>query len=157
VLAEWARRVGAGHDQVPELAQNVSDAVGGRLEYAPGSTYVGVDVNDVFGAAKGVCQDFAHLALAALRVLGVPLVTSPGICRQTMPRRPGTRRGSEPTPGSRSPYRATGGGRSTRPTGNRSGSATSRSVTGATTTACRHYGETHAGPEESSLDVRVAV
>jgi transglutaminase-like putative cysteine protease len=71
-VAEWARRVGAGHHQVPELAQKVSDSVGGRLEYAPGSTYVGVDVNDVFGAARGVCQDFAHLALAALRLLGVP-------------------------------------------------------------------------------------
>jgi hypothetical protein len=57
----------------------------------------------------------------------------------------------------RSPYRATGGGHSTRPTGSRAGSATSRSGTGATTTKYLRLRGTHAGPEESSLDVRVAV
>lgn len=42
-----------------------------RLEYASGATHVGMDV-DVVAAGKGVCQDFAHLALAMFRGVGIP-------------------------------------------------------------------------------------
>jgi transglutaminase-like putative cysteine protease len=43
-----------------------------ELEYRPGSTTVGVDVGDVLRAGSGVCQDFAHLAVAMYRAVGVP-------------------------------------------------------------------------------------
>ena len=49
----------------------VEAAVGG-LMYRRGRTAVGVDVDEVLSAGAGVCQDFAHLAIAMLRVLGVP-------------------------------------------------------------------------------------
>jgi transglutaminase-like putative cysteine protease len=43
-----------------------------EIEYAPGETYVGVDVDEVFAGGRGVCQDFAHLAVAMYRSLGIP-------------------------------------------------------------------------------------
>ncbi len=40
--------------------------------YAGGVTDVSTPVKDVLMTRKGVCQDFAHLAIAALRSLGLP-------------------------------------------------------------------------------------
>lgn len=45
---------------------------GASVTYAPGSTYIGVDVEDILAAGQGVCQDFAHLAVALCRSVGVP-------------------------------------------------------------------------------------
>jgi transglutaminase-like putative cysteine protease len=46
--------------------------VGATLRYAPGTTYVGVPVEDVLAAGTGVCQDFAHVAVAMCRSIGIP-------------------------------------------------------------------------------------
>jgi transglutaminase-like putative cysteine protease len=46
--------------------------VGSQLRYETGSTYVGVDVDEVFDRGAGVCQDFAHLAVALARSVGIP-------------------------------------------------------------------------------------
>ena len=42
-----------------------------RFEYRPGVTYVGSTVDDLLEAGAGVCQDFAHLSLLALRRNGI--------------------------------------------------------------------------------------
>lgn len=42
------------------------------FEFVPGFSSVATPVEDIFEARKGVCQDFAHLAIAALRSIGVP-------------------------------------------------------------------------------------
>jgi transglutaminase-like putative cysteine protease len=42
-----------------------------RFEYRTGVTYVGSTVDDLLDAGAGVCQDFAHLALLALRRNGI--------------------------------------------------------------------------------------
>lgn len=42
------------------------------LTYVPGSTYVGMDVNEVFVRKSGVCQDYAHLLVAMCRSVGIP-------------------------------------------------------------------------------------
>jgi transglutaminase-like putative cysteine protease len=46
--------------------------VGATMTYRPGSTYVGVDVEEVLERREGVCQDYAHLAIALCRAAGVP-------------------------------------------------------------------------------------
>lgn len=46
--------------------------VGTTVAYAPGSTYVGVEVVEVLRTRQGVCQDFAHLLIALCRSAGVP-------------------------------------------------------------------------------------
>jgi transglutaminase-like putative cysteine protease len=66
-----AREVGAGASDVRGLVSDIEQAVG-SLEYRQGRTVVGVDVEEVLAAGAGVCQDFAHLTIAMLRVLGVP-------------------------------------------------------------------------------------
>ncbi len=67
---EIAAQVGEDAD-VRSLIDAVDAAVG-ALDYRQGRTVVGVQVEEVLAAGAGVCQDFAHLAIALLRVLGVP-------------------------------------------------------------------------------------
>jgi len=40
--------------------------------YKPGSTSVSTPLTEVFAAREGVCQDFAHVAIACLRSIGLP-------------------------------------------------------------------------------------
>jgi transglutaminase-like putative cysteine protease len=42
------------------------------LEYVPGATGVHTSAPDAWRARRGVCQDYAHLALVLLRGLGIP-------------------------------------------------------------------------------------
>jgi transglutaminase-like putative cysteine protease len=70
-VAERARSVAGRATDVRGLIEAVDAEVGG-LEYRRGRTVVGVHVEEVLAAGAGVCQDFAHLSIAMLRVLGVP-------------------------------------------------------------------------------------
>ena len=46
--------------------------VGARLEYTPGSTHIGIGIEEVLAQGQGVCQDYAHLAVALCRAAGLP-------------------------------------------------------------------------------------
>jgi len=50
----------------------VCERLRGELTYAPGSTSVHSNATEVWQTKRGVCQDFAHLTLGALRSLGIP-------------------------------------------------------------------------------------
>ena len=50
----------------------IHDVVRERMTYETGSTHIGIDVDRVLAEGHGVCQDFAHLAVAMCRSLGVP-------------------------------------------------------------------------------------
>jgi transglutaminase-like putative cysteine protease len=54
-------------DALGELAMRIR----ADFEYEPGSTSVTTTVDEVLAARKGVCQDFAHLAIGCLRSLGL--------------------------------------------------------------------------------------
>jgi transglutaminase-like putative cysteine protease len=70
-VAEFARD--AAGDLPPDAAARaVSAALREQLEYAPGSTSVHTNATEVWKTKRGVCQDFAHLTLGALRSLGIP-------------------------------------------------------------------------------------
>jgi transglutaminase-like putative cysteine protease len=47
-------------------------AIHRSFEYAPNSTRVDSPIDEALAAGRGVCQDFAHIMLAALRHVGVP-------------------------------------------------------------------------------------
>lgn len=66
-----ARLVGEAGDLV-EAVRAVNDGVHRTVDYRPGATRVGVDVTEVWNRKAGVCQDFAHLAVAMLRSAGIP-------------------------------------------------------------------------------------
>ncbi len=43
-----------------------------RLAYVPGATDVSTTATEALALGRGVCQDFAHVALALLRTIGIP-------------------------------------------------------------------------------------
>ena len=58
-----------------ELGQIVHDLmswVHGHFKYTPGVTHVGTTVDEALKLKKGVCQDYAHVMIAILRVAGIP-------------------------------------------------------------------------------------
>ncbi len=68
-----AREVVAGlRDDATALGCALSAHVGRTLQYAPGTTHVGIDVNELQRTRRGVCQDFAHYLIALCRSVGVP-------------------------------------------------------------------------------------
>ncbi len=67
-LAEEAA-AGLGPDAA---ARAVCERLRAVVEYRPGVTGVHSDAAEVWSARSGVCQDFAHLSVGALRHLGIP-------------------------------------------------------------------------------------
>lgn len=61
-----------GETDVVSLVLDVHRRVHRSLTYTPGSTHIGVSPDDVLAGGRGVCQDYAHLAVALCRTLGVP-------------------------------------------------------------------------------------
>jgi transglutaminase-like putative cysteine protease len=65
-------------------AQALMESIYNGFEYAPESTDVSTTIEEVLEIRQGVCQDFAHLMIGAMRSLGLParyvsgyLLTSP--------------------------------------------------------------------------------
>lgn len=56
-----------------DAARAVCDGVRGQLDYIPGVTAVHTPATEAWAARSGVCQDMAHLAIGALRAVGVPV------------------------------------------------------------------------------------
>jgi len=69
-VTEAAREL-LGGDDVVAVIHAVHRHVAG-FDYRTGQTYVGVGVEEVQARRAGVCQDFAHLAIAMYRELGMP-------------------------------------------------------------------------------------
>ncbi|MFC5380049.1 transglutaminase family protein [Aquipuribacter nitratireducens] len=55
-----------------EAALAVCSWLGGHLQYVPGVTGVHTSAEEAWAEGRGVCQDFVHVGLGALRALGVP-------------------------------------------------------------------------------------
>ena len=58
--------------EVFEAVAALSSQIHADFEYRPGSTSVSTPLWEAFANRHGVCQDFAHLAIACLRSLGLP-------------------------------------------------------------------------------------
>ncbi len=72
-MAAAARRIATvTGDDVVGVVLALHRFVHTSLRYTPGATYIGVDVNEVLAKAQGVCQDYAHLAVALCRCVGIP-------------------------------------------------------------------------------------
>ncbi|MFK7892745.1 MAG: transglutaminase N-terminal domain-containing protein [Granulosicoccus sp.] len=57
---------------VLQYAQKMMQHIYDTFEYTPGFSTLITPLSDIYKARKGVCQDFAHLAIAALRRSGIP-------------------------------------------------------------------------------------
>ncbi len=79
--SEWTRpqeqvlalaRDAAGDLPPDAAARAVCARIFEQVDYVPGSTSVHTNAAQVWQARQGVCQDYAHLVLGALRGLGIP-------------------------------------------------------------------------------------
>ncbi|MFT4231445.1 MAG: transglutaminase family protein [Leucobacter sp.] len=71
-LAELARAVAARADGPDAAARAIAEAVSERVEYVTGITGVHSTAVEAWRQRKGVCQDFAHITIGALREVGIP-------------------------------------------------------------------------------------
>jgi transglutaminase-like putative cysteine protease len=71
-VAEIARAIADRHANPSEAAHAIASAIGDAVEYMPGVTGVHSTAAEAWQARKGVCQDIAHIALGALRSVGIP-------------------------------------------------------------------------------------
>lgn len=70
-LVSLARDAAEGLDPA-DAARAICDAVRAEIEYVPGVTGTHTRAREAWAERKGVCQDIAHLALGALREVGIP-------------------------------------------------------------------------------------
>lgn len=70
-LAEYARRSFAPGRPVLEAAHDLTGRIYRDFKYAPRSTSIETPLADVMKQRRGVCQDFAHVMIGALRSLGL--------------------------------------------------------------------------------------
>ena len=72
-MAAEARNLAADNGgEVVRAAVEIHEFVASRLSYQPGSTEIGQPIADVLASGVGVCQDYAHLAVALCRSIGIP-------------------------------------------------------------------------------------
>jgi transglutaminase-like putative cysteine protease len=67
---EEAEKASGG--EVIGFVKNLSDLIHSRFQYLPGATHVNSSIADSLSISAGVCQDFAHLLLGAVRMRGLP-------------------------------------------------------------------------------------
>ena len=114
----------SGDDGTLAALHALSAAVGGAVEYRPGVTGSDTTAARALALGAGVCQDHAHVFIAAARSLGVP--ASRATCWPTKTSRAPTSGASctRPTPGQRPSSRGSAGSASTPPTRSARPSAT---------------------------------
>ncbi len=71
-VAEIARSIAGRHSDPGRAAHDIVTAIGDAVEYMSGVTGVHSTAIDAWEARKGVCQDMAHIAIGALRAVGIP-------------------------------------------------------------------------------------
>lgn len=71
-LADYARDLFTPDAPVLEAVKALNSRIWEEFEYDPGFTSISTPIEEVLEHKRGVCQDFAHLALGCLRALGFP-------------------------------------------------------------------------------------
>jgi transglutaminase-like putative cysteine protease len=71
-VRELAAGIAAQHDTPCAAAHAIATEIGERIEYMSGVTAVTTTAAEAWAHKKGVCQDITHLALGALRAVGIP-------------------------------------------------------------------------------------
>ncbi len=71
-VVQRAEAAAAGATSVTGAVAAVVDEVRRVLDYSPGSTDIGVSLDELVAGGVGVCQDFAHLTIGMLRSVQIP-------------------------------------------------------------------------------------
>jgi transglutaminase-like putative cysteine protease len=71
-VQDLAREIANSTSDACAAALEIAKAIGNAVEYMQGVTGVHSTAKEAWEGRKGVCQDIAHLALGALRSVGIP-------------------------------------------------------------------------------------
>ncbi len=71
-VVELARQLFQDDKPLIEAASELRSEIHQRFAYDPAATHAGTTMEDFLKIKRGVCQDFAHLAVATLRAAGLP-------------------------------------------------------------------------------------
>jgi len=71
-VQELAREIASSTDDACDAALQICTAVGEAVQYMQGVTGVHSTAAEAWAVRKGVCQDITHIALGALRSVGIP-------------------------------------------------------------------------------------
>jgi transglutaminase-like putative cysteine protease len=84
-LGDYARTTFAPGRSLLDGVSELSARLHADFAYEPGSTTVSTPLAQVFDRRKGVCQDFAHVAIGCLRALGLAARYVSGYLETTAP------------------------------------------------------------------------
>src|SRR5262249_52049557 len=84
-LAEYARQSFAPDTPLLVGVENLNHRIYSDFTYDPVATTVATPLPEVIKSRRGVCQDFAHVAIACLRSLGLPARYVSGYLRTRPP------------------------------------------------------------------------
>jgi transglutaminase-like putative cysteine protease len=132
-LADLAASVFQRGRPVIEAVRALCSVVDDQFQYDPSFTEVSTPLATVLAARRGVCQDFAHLAVGALRTVGLAARYVSGYIESSIDQSAGADAPTHPTPGARCGCRRSAGSTSIRRTGSCPPTTTSPLPGGATT------------------------
>ena len=69
---EARRQIELAGPDVVSVVLGIHRRVGSLLSYQTGASYVGMPMDDLLASGAGVCQDYAHVAVAMCRSVGIP-------------------------------------------------------------------------------------
>ncbi|MFD1107022.1 transglutaminase family protein [Sphingobium olei] len=84
-IGQWVGGDLAVDRPVVAAALAMAERIRAEFAYQPGVTDAGTPVGDAFAARHGVCQDFAHVMVVALRLAGLPAAYVSGYLRTLPP------------------------------------------------------------------------
>ena len=84
--AHYARTHFSAGRPVSEAAIELMHRMRGDFKYDPKATIISTPLSEAFEKRHGVCQDFAHIMIAALRGIGLPAAYVSGISARFRPK-----------------------------------------------------------------------
>lgn len=84
-LRQFALSSISSNDSVLTIAQKICERIYNDFEYDPEATTVDTTTREAFELKRGVCQDFSHIMIGALRSLNIPAGYVSGFLRTIPP------------------------------------------------------------------------
>ena len=84
-ISDYARAMVAPEYSVLDIVRNLGEALHHDMAFDPEATDVNTPLIEAFTARHGVCQDYSHIMIAALRGIGIPAGYVSGFLRTIPP------------------------------------------------------------------------
>lgn len=85
-ITAWAKHVAGSGKSAFATVKSICDAIHAEMTFDPDATVVDTPYQEAFNMRRGVCQDFTHIAIAALRGVGIPAGYVSGFLRTVPPK-----------------------------------------------------------------------